>query len=64
MKKYNLNFNFLNTEEEAEQEKIKILNISKKISKYLYNKNKNYISITNWQSIDKKENKKIIWYYI
>ena len=64
MKKYNLKFDFFNTLEAAENAKNVVLDISKKTSKYLYNKNKNHISITDWESMDKKENKKIMWYYL
>lgn len=64
MKKYSLKFDFFSTQEAAETAKNTILQISKDTSKYLYNKNKNHISITDWQSIDEKRNLKIIWYYL
>ena len=63
MKKYNLTFDFFDTEIQANKGIERILNFSKKQSKYLYNKNKN-IHFLNWSSFDNTEHKKIVWYYI
>lgn len=59
MKKYRLTFDFFNTRKEAENF---VDNLLKQANNY-YKRNKR-ISIQDWESQDKTEQKILVWYYI